>query len=225
MLQAYGATVDIVTMPDPETGDYLTARLRRVARLLEQIEGSFWPRQYANPNNAKSHHNTMREICEQLGSEPYAVFVPVSTCGTIQGCAEFVRDAHARTLVVAVDAAGSLIFGDKSGPRLFPGLGSSVVPPNLQRDMVNEVTMVTDRECVIGCRQLLDKEAVLAGPSAGGVISAIQRRIGRMPRNADVVAILPDRGERYLDTVYSDQWVTDNIGAIEVTQAACSAYV
>ena len=74
---------------------------------------------------------------------------------------------------------------------------------------------VTDTECVVGCRQLVQKEAILAGGSSGGVIAAIQRMAGELPENATVVALLPDRGERYLDTIYSDEWVRKNVGDIE----------
>jgi cysteine synthase A len=65
---------------------------------------------------------------------------------------------------------------------------------------------------VVGCRKLVREEAVLAGGSAGGLITAIEMMSGRIPRGARCVAVLPDRGERYLDTIYNDDWVREHCG-------------
>ena len=73
---------------------------------------------------------------------------------------------------------------------------------------------VTDIDCVVGCRRLARTEAILAGGSSGGVISAIDRMSDEIPERSTVVALLPDRGERYLDTIYSDEWVRNNLGDI-----------
>lgn len=57
------------------------------------------------------------------------------------------------------------------------------------------------RVCVAGCRRLMEREAILAGGSSGGVLAAVEALVGRIPAGAMVVALLPDRGERYLDHV------------------------
>jgi cysteine synthase A len=66
----------------------------------------------------------------------------------------------------------------------------------------------------VGCRRLARTEAILAGGSSGGVISAIDRMSREIPEKSTVVALLPDRGERYLDTIFSDRWVRENLGDI-----------
>ncbi|WP_234033006.1 hypothetical protein [Paenibacillus faecalis] len=71
---------------------------------------------------------------------------------------------------------------------------------------------VSDRDCVEGCRQLIRHESILAGASAGGVISAILRMKSHIPKGAVCAAILPDRGERYMDTIYNDDWVQRELG-------------
>jgi cysteine synthase A len=81
-------------------------------------------------------------------------------------------------------------------------------------DGVHKVIHVTAIDCIAGCRRLARTEAILAGGSSGAVISAIERMSGEIPRNASVVALFPDRGERYLDTIYSDEWVRENLGDI-----------
>src|SRR5215208_1165788 len=69
LLKAYGAEVDLVTKPDPETGELLQARINRVKELLNTTEHSFWPDQYSNLNNSLAHHQTMLEISEALDGE------------------------------------------------------------------------------------------------------------------------------------------------------------
>jgi len=206
MLNAYGAQLEIVTAPDPHTGEFLDARLTRVQELLAATPGAFWPNQYANLDNAYAHRTTMREIVDALGRVDY-VFCAASTCGTLRGCAEYVREHRLPTRVSAVDAAGSVIFEHVPHKRLLPGHGASRHPELLRRDLVHSYTLITDLECIDGCRRLLQREAILAGASSGAILSAIEKRFCEIEPGSVCVAILADRGDRYLDTVYDDAWV------------------
>jgi N-(2-amino-2-carboxyethyl)-L-glutamate synthase len=215
ILKAYGAELDVVSEPDPQTGEYLQARINRVQALLRAIDDSYWPNQYANMANAGAHYrSTMREIDEALGGEIDYLFCATSTCGTIRGCADYVRDHKLKTRIFAIDAMGSVIFGGQSAKRLIPGHGATKRPDLYRQHMIDECVKVTDLDCVVGCRRLMRSEAVLAGGSSGGVLMAIDRVKDRIPRGAACVAILPDRGERYLDTVYSDDWVKEHFGDV-----------
>src|SRR5262249_7744308 len=205
ILKAYGAEVDIVSKPDPVTGEFLQARIDRVQHLLRSSENSFWPNQYANPANVAAHYKTtMSEIAEALNGNIDYLFCATSTCGTIRGCSEYVRDHSLRTKIFAVDAVGSVIFGGKPAKRLLPGHGSGRRPELFRPDLADECIYVTDMECVIGCRRLVHHEAILAGGSSGGVLMALTRVKHRIPHGAVCVLMLHDRGERYLDTIYSD---------------------
>ncbi len=215
ILRAYGAEIDMVAEPDPETGELLPARLNRVRMLLQEIEGSFWPNQYENLDNPGTHYRTtMREIATALNGRIDYLFVGTSTCGTIRGCAEYVRDQGLLTQIVAVDAVGSLIFSDVQGKRLLPGLGAGLKPPLCNDSLIDRCVHVSDLECVTGCRRLVLREAFLAGGSSGGVISAVERLRPELPPQAICAVILPDRGERYLDTIYNDSWVRDHFGDV-----------
>ncbi|MNR31136.1 putative siderophore biosynthesis protein SbnA [compost metagenome] len=108
--------------------------------------------------------------------------------------------------VIAVDAAGSVIFGGVSGPREIPGIGASRVPELAQLAEVDEVVYVTDTESVKGCHDLLGKEGIFAGGSSGSLIAAIRRLLPSIPHYSRIVTILPDRGERYMDSVYNESW-------------------
>ena len=214
MLKAYGAEVDVVTVPDATTGEFLQARLNRVRDLLATIDNSFWPDQYSNVHNAAGHHQTMKEIVEQLGRAPDYVFCATSTCGTLRGCAEYVAANNLPTRIVAVDAVGSVIFGGEKKSRLIPGHGAAVRPALYQPELAVECVMVSDVDCVLGCRRLVKQEAILAGGSSGAVVTAVGRVKGRFPAGATCVLILADRGERYLDTIYSDEWVLEHFGEV-----------
>lgn len=215
VMRAYGAEIDLVAEPHPETGEFLQARIARVQELLLAVPGAFWPNQYANLKNSASHYQTtMHEVTTALGGKVDYVFIPTSTCGTLRGCGDYVRDHGMSTRIVAVDALGSVIFGDNRAPRMIPGLGAGLRPPLCESALVHECVHVSDLDCVVGCRRLMEREAIFAGGSSGGVLSAIESFAGRIPANAVVVAILPDRGERYLDTLFSDDWVLSHFGEV-----------
>lgn len=213
LLETYGAEVDIITQPDPVTGEYLQARIDRVEELMRTLPHGFWPNQYANLYNSHAHRQTMREIVDQIGHVDY-LFCATSTCGTLRGCAEHVSEHGLGTKIVAVDAVGSVIFGGQKAKRLIPGHGAAITPSLFDPALATSCVHVTDLDCIVGCRRLMREEAVLAGGSSGAVIKAIEHAMPDLPDGSVCVAILPDRGERYLDTIYSDAWVQKNFGDV-----------
>ncbi len=216
LLRVYGAEVDLVEEPDPESGEFLQARLNRVRELLVLIPNSFWPNQYVHLKNPASHYSTtMHEVATALSGRVDFLFVATSTCGTVRGCGEYVRDHGLPTRVIAVDAIGSLIFSNVKAKRIVPGLGASLRPPLCDVSVIDQCVHVDDLDCVVGCRRLITREAILAGGSSGGVLSAIEKFQEHIPDGSTCVAILPDRGERYLETLFSDEWVSEQFGAVE----------
>jgi cysteine synthase A len=215
MLQAYGAEIECVDVPDPVTGELLQARLNRVQEILQKTENGFWPNQYANLKNSDSHYQTtMREIAAALGRIDF-LFVATSTCGTIRGCGEYIRDHGLPTRVIAVDAVGSLIFSDRKAKRMIPGLGAGIKPPLCDVSLIDQCVFVDDLDCLIGCRRMMAHEAVLVGGSSGGVLTAVEKCRGQIPPGAVCAVILADRGERYLDTLFSDAWARQHFGDVE----------
>ena len=216
VLTAYGAEVEMVERPDPQTGEFLPAKLQRIDEILATVKNSFWVDQYASPENSGAHYrSTVKEILRDLdGRMPDFLFIATATCGTIKGCLDYLMDNGYPTRVIAVDALGSQIFSKTRHDRLVPGLGSAICPSLTPIDGVHKVLHMSDIDCVVGCRRLARTEAVLAGGSSGAVIRAVERMMDEIPPAATVVALLPDRGERYLDTIYSDEWVRKNLGDI-----------
>ncbi|EXT65163.1 aspartyl/glutamyl-tRNA(Asn/Gln) amidotransferase subunit A domain protein, partial [Acinetobacter sp. 25977_10] len=91
-------------------------------------------------------------------------------------------------------------------PREIPGIGASTVPALLSPDEIDDVIYVDDYESALGCRELLEHEGIFAGGSSGSSISAIKKLIPTIPEGSCVLTLLPDRGDRYLDLVYEDEW-------------------
>lgn len=212
LLKAYGAEIDCVTEPDLETGEYLLARIKRVNQLLEEIPNSYRPNQYANIHNPEGHQPAMEEIIDSLGFVPDYVFCAVSTCGTIRGYGEYIKEHNLHTKVIAVDAVGSVIFGTERGKRLIPGHGAAVVPALYYDGIADDFIQVTDCDCVIGCRKLLKREGIFAGGSTGAIVSGMEKYLDNILDGDSVVFVVHDRGERYLDTIYSDEWISEKLG-------------
>lgn len=207
MMRALGADVRVVTRA-ARTGDLLAARLRLVAELLASTPNAFWPDQYANASNPAAHAaGTMREIDEALDGRVDHLFVATSTTGTLRGCWEYLRDHGRDTCVVAVDAQGSVLFGGERGRRTLPGFGAGVQSVLADGASFHRLERVSDLECVVGCRRLVDREAILAGASSGGVIMALERLVPLLAQASRCAVILADGGAGYLTTVYDDPWV------------------
>src|SRR5215213_396789 len=214
LMKAYDAEVDLVKEPDSTTGEFLQARIKRVEMLLTETPNSFWPNQYANKYNPIAHHKTMSEIHEALAGTLDYLFCPTSTCGTLRGCSEFIRANGLKARIIAVDAIGSVIFGGQKAKRLIPGHGAAVKPGLYQHGLAYDCVHVSDLECIIGCRRLVRHEAILAGGSSGAVLMAVEKYREKIEDGATCAMLFPDRGERYLDTIYCDEWVIEHFGDV-----------
>jgi N-(2-amino-2-carboxyethyl)-L-glutamate synthase len=214
ILEAFGAEIDMVTERDDETGEYLPVRMRRVRELSAELPHGLWPNQYANPMNPRAHHETMREIVQALDGPLDYLFCATSTTGTLRGCSEYARSENLDTTLIAVDAVGSVLFGQEPGRRLIPGHGASIRPELFSPTAADRVVHVNDLECVVGCRILTVREAILAGGSSGAVVAALDKIQSELRPGATCVLILPDGGDRYLDTIYSEAWVHRQFGDV-----------
>ncbi len=215
IMKAYGVTLVVVEEPDPEVGTFLAARIKKVRQLLETIPNSFNCNQYENRLNPESHYTTIGEIFEALDGRVEYLFCATSTCGTLRGSAEFIAQNNLDTKVIAVDAKGSVIFGDTPRPRLVPGHGAGVTPPHYSSGLEDAHILVSDLDCIVGCRRLMRREAIFSGGSSGAIMSAVEKMQADLPPGSNCVVILADRGGRYLDTIYNDEWVQTHFGDVQ----------
>jgi len=213
LMRAFGAEVVVVAERDA-AGGYLQTRLDLIRDRLLTDPGLYWPNQYANPAGPRAHHDrTAASIVREFPDLDY-LFVGAGTTGTLMGCAEHLRTHSPRTRIVAVDAEGSVTFGRPPGHRHIPGLGTSRRPELVRPELVDDLVLVPEPEAVRMCRLLAARHGVAAGGSTGSVLAAVARLAPSMPPGATVVAIAPDLGDRYLDTLYDDDWVDARFGPL-----------
>ncbi|MFI8951531.1 2,3-diaminopropionate biosynthesis protein SbnA [Streptomyces sp. NPDC053750] len=225
LMEALGSQVHIVTEPAPE-GGLLAARLHHVRELCASDDRYVWLNQYTNPNNAMAHFRTTAPAIARDFPELDVLFVGAGTTGTLMGCARYFRDWHRPVHIVAIDSEGSVTFGDSPGRRMIPGLGAGVRPPLLDDSYVDEVIHVGEADTIRACHQMARRGFVFGG-STGTVVSGASRWLARHSggrRQPTVVAIAPDLGERYLETIYQTNWVQDLYGDDTLTRQAVAAH-
>ena len=227
LMQAFGSQVHVITEPDP-VGGLLGARINYVRRLCASDDRYVWLNQYANPQNWKAHYRKTAPAIARQFPQLDVLFVGAGTCGTLMGCARYFREWSRPVRVVAVDSVGSVTFGGPPGRRMIPGLGTSVRPAQLDESYVDDVVRVEEADTIRACHRLAGK-GFLFGGSTGTVVSgAMDWLTLHGSQDLTAVAIAPDFGERYLDTVYQPNWVLDLygedvLGSDELTTASQAA--
>jgi len=210
MLSVYGAEIIKIEVPDIH-GGYLVNRLIKVKEILTKRDNIYWINQYENLLNAESYHSLADEILSKLHCPDY-IFIPVSSGGTITGVSYRIKEVSPQTKVIAVDSEGSVIFGGSARKRYLPGVGSSIVPAILINSKIDDVVMIEESDMIRQCRCFFDSTGLMIGGSSGACLCAInkynKRRI--FQQNSKIVTIFADRGERYIDTIFNDNWCRNN---------------
>ncbi|WP_282091802.1 2,3-diaminopropionate biosynthesis protein SbnA [Epibacterium ulvae] len=211
-IEALGAEVVVVCNKD-ENGGYLGSRISYIKERVSREPNTIWLNQYANPANPGEHvRTTARAISEGFAQIDY-LFVGAGTTGTLMGCRDFFIDHRPDTKIVAVDSVGSVTFGFPAGKRHIPGLGTSRRPEVFGPHGLHAVEMIEEQKAVRMCRWLARTHGLLAGGSTGTVLAGIYEWQDRLTPDDVIVSISPDLGDRYLDTIYNDAWVTQRFGA------------
>lgn len=208
-MEALGADVVIVEEPDAN-GGFLHKRLALVDDMLRADPHLVWLNQYRSRANVEAHKDTTaRSIHQELGSIDY-LFVGVGTSGTLMGCLEYRSENRLSHRVVGVDAEGSVTFGGSSKRRYIPGLGSSRLPEIYFDDGSFHKVLVPENESVAQCHHVARAYGLLVGGSTGTVLAGVRRMQDEIPPGSRVVVISPDLGDKYLATLYSEQWLNDH---------------
>ena len=211
LMEALGAQVHVITEPDPVTG-LLGARMDFIRALCAADSRFVWLNQYENPNAWQAHYRSTGPSIAREFPQLDVLFVGAGTTGTLMGCARWFKEHRPQVRIVAVDPVGSVSFGAPPANRMIPGLGMAVRPPLLDESYVDEVVRVAEADTVRACHQLA-RRGFLFGGSTGTVLSGATSWLDqRGSRGLTAVAIAPDLGERYLDTVYQSNWVQDIYG-------------
>jgi len=209
-MELYGAKV-IVVEDDDGSGGYLQARFKTIDGVLKSEPNSIWLNQYDNVANKNVHvEQTAKEIAREFERVDW-VFIGAGTTGTLGGVAEQLRRDFPEIKVVAVEPVGSVTFGGAHGKRNIPGIGTSEKPKIAELAHPDRVVAVPEEDTVRSCLAFVQDYHLLVGGSTGTVLSAIKQLSPEFQPGEIVVAISADLGDKYLDTVYNEEWVRENI--------------
>ena len=199
LLRLYGAKVELT-----ESLGGMTEAVQ-AAQALASSDDFFLPDQFSNPANPEIHRRTTGpEICEALDERVDLFVAGVGTGGTITGAGEVLKQRNPGCRVVAVEPrASAVLSGGPQGPHKIQGIGAGFVPAVLNRELIDEVITVEDEDAIETARALARSEGVLAGISGGAAVwAALQVAARPESRDARIVTILPDSGERYVSTPF-----------------------
>lgn len=194
LVKRYGAQV-VLTPGD----DDMTGAVRKAYEIVEQNTGCIQLKQFENPANVDMHRKTTGpEILEATGGEVTAFVAGVGTGGTITGAGEVLKAAIPSVKIIAVEPAVSAVLsGRPASPHAIEGIGAGFIPSILNRDLIDDVITIEDRDAFDMTEMLASKESLLVGISSGANVLAAQRVAEKLSPGDTVVTILCDTGTRY----------------------------
>ena len=186
-------------------------------RMAADTTGAFYIDQFSNPANPRTHETwTAPEIWEQMDRRVDAIVCGVGTGGTLTGIGRFMRRAAPHVRMILADPQGSVLADvvetgahGEAGSWLVEGIGEDFVPPNCDLGLVAKAYRIPDAESLLTARELLAKEGLFAGSSAGTLAAAALRYCREQPTPQRVVTIVPDAGGKYLSKMFNDYWLME----------------
>jgi cystathionine beta-synthase len=217
ILKAMGSEVLVcptnVASDDPQSY-YSTAK-----RLSREIPNSWYVNQYDNLSNTKGHYlSTGPEIWEQTDGKITHFVVGVGTGGTISGVGRYLKEQNPDVQVWGVDTYGSVfkkyhetgIFDEKEiYPYSTEGIGEDILPKNVDFDIIDGFTKVTDKDAAHYTRRLAREEGMFLGNSAGAAIKGVLQLREHFDENDVIVVLFHDHGSRYVGKIYNDAWMRE----------------
>lgn len=217
ILRAFGA--DVIVCPTDVEPDDPRSYYSVSKKLSEETENSWYVNQYDNLSNRMTHYeSTGPEIWDQTDGKVTHFVVGVGTGGTISGVGKFLKEKNPNVKIWGVDAYGSVLkkyhetgIFDKTEiyPYVTEGIGEDMIPKNIDFDIINGFTKVTDKDAAVFCRELLKQEGMFLGNSAGAAIKGVLQLKDQFNPDDLVVVLFHDHGSRYLNKIYNDDWMQE----------------
>jgi cystathionine beta-synthase len=134
----------------------------------------------------------------------------MGTGGTISGTAKYLKEKNPNIVIVGADPQGSILSGDSPHSYKVEGIGEDFIPKTFNRQIVDEMIRVSDKESFNTARRLAREEGLLVGGSAGTALAAGLKYAERREAPKYMVVLLPDTGRNYINRIHSDQWMQEN---------------
>lgn len=199
LLKALGA--NLVLTPG---ANGMKGAIAKATELHEANAASFLPQQFENVSNPKVHFNTTGpEIWNDTDGQVDIFVAGVGTGGTVSGVGAYLKSKNPNIKIIAVEPADSpVISGGNPGPHKIQGIGAGFIPKNYDGSVVDEVLQVSNDQAILTARELAQQEGMLVGISCGAAAyAATQLALRPENKGKNIVALLPDTGERYLSTL------------------------
>jgi cystathionine beta-synthase len=212
-LRALG--VELVRVDGDLPADHPESYNRKARLLAEEDPSLFFPDQHNNRDNNDAHYRTTGpEIWSQMQGRIDALVAGIGTGGTISGVARFLKEQDPAIRVIAVDIEGSVFTeyfrtGTAPAPGRYrvEGLGDEEIIGCPEFELLDDMLQVSDRDAFHAARELARTEAIFAGGSSGAALCGVRRVLQQLEPGARVVTLFPDSGNRYLSTIYNDDWM------------------
>ncbi len=199
------------TIP-PESPDSYNNVAPRIAQ--ETPNGYYFDQHNSQDNNETHYNSTGPEIWEQMEGKIDYFVAGVGTGGTICGVSKFLKEKDPKIRVIGVDPVGSIFFDyfhtkrmTKPSPYLLEGLGDEFLIGCVDFELIDNIYQITDKQAFQMTRELTNKESILAGGSSGAAIWASLKLAREINRPTRIVTIFADSANRYLSTIYNDDWL------------------
>lgn len=199
LMTAYGAEL---VLTNGKLG--MAGAIAEAERLQKEIEGSFIPDQFSNPANAMAHYEaTGPEIWRDTEGNIDIFVAGVGTGGTVTGVGRYLKEKNPNIKIVAVEPKNSAVLsGGTAGSHGLQGIGAGFIPKVLDISVIDEIITVTDEEAYAAVGLIAKKEGIFAGISSGAALHAAIVLAGKNENiGKNIVALLPDRGDRYLSAL------------------------
>ena len=183
-------------------GDCIDECLRLALEMARENPKVFVPQQFENPANPMVHrHHTGLEILEQVGGPIHGFCSGIGTGGTITGIGEVLKAQNPEIEIWAVEPENAAILaGGTVGTHLQMGIGDGVIPPILNKQIYDDIYVVTDEEAIQTAKDLARLEGLMCGISSGTNVAAALKLAKKLGKGKTVVTVLPDTAERYFST-------------------------
>lgn len=196
ILRAYGA--ELVLTDPAESSDGAIREVRK--RYQESPDIYFYPDQYNNPENWRSHFRTTgHEIWKQTEGRVTHFVAGLGTSGTFMGTARRLKCYNEAIQAISMQPDMAL-----HGLEGLKHMGSAIVPGIYDTALADEDMPISTDEAYSMIKRVASDEGVLLGVSGAAALAAVEKVAQRIDRGV-IVTILPDSGERYLSDSFWDE--------------------
>ena len=201
IIRHYGAEVKLIHDAG-DIGACIDECLQMALKMKEKSDKVFVPQQFANINNVKAHKRyTALEIMQQCADPIDGFCSGIGTGGTITGIGEVLKAQYPDIEIWAVEPENAAILaGGTIGTHLQMGIGDGIIPDILNKNIYDEIYVVTDEEALNTAKRLAREEGLMCGISSGTNVAAAIKLAKKLGKGKTVVTVLPDTAERYFST-------------------------